>query len=146
MLAFALATALTTLPDSIIWAKASDNLRFASLKPVMTEAEVERLKVGKKSDVIGCGSGTDKDGNTFSGCSLGYDYQLAGYKEPLSISFDLIGVSVQKKESDNPPYRWGVDPPPPPPKTVIWTLVSFRVQGGATYRRNKDGLYVAEPK
>jgi len=145
MFAFAIATTLATLPDSIVWAKASDDLRFASFKPVMTEVEVKRLKVGKECDRIGCGSGTDKDGNTISGCSLTYCYQLAGHKEPLSISFDLIGVSVQKKESDDQPYRWGGNQPPPP-RSVIWTLVSFKVEGGATYRRNKDGLYVAEPK
>lgn len=149
MLAFAIAASFTTLPDAIDWSKASDNLRFASLKPVMTEAEVQRLRVGKQSDFIGCGSGTVKDGNTLSGCDLGYVFKLTGRKEPLCIHFDLIGQAVKELQPADPWASswsgWGQDRSPPP-KPVLWTLVSFEVEAGATYKRNEDGLYVAEPK
>lgn len=116
-------TFAVAVSDGIDWSKASDDLRFASLKPVMTEGEVRRLRLGKKADLIGCGGDMDKEGNTVVCCDLGYSFKLKGRKVPLTISF----VQIHQ------------------PKVMPWALVSFKIEGGATYRPNSIGQYVAVP-
>lgn len=148
MLPIAVTAALAaTGPDLIDWSKATDDMRFALLKPVMTATEVERLKIGKTEFAQGCGQAKDDRGRFAPACVTSYSYTLTGRAKPVGIQFTIHGEfespedierRVQTQVADR--GRWQ---PPAPPAQSKWKLVSFRADG-VLYRLNKDGLYVTE--
>lgn len=125
MLPVALAAALAvTVSDGLDWSKASDDLRFASLKPVMTLDEALRLTVGKEMFAQGCGTAKTETGEIVSACVDDYSYRLTGRK-------DVVGFCFYLHSGPNPPKK-GI-------------LVAFHADE-VLYKRNKEGLFVAQPK
>jgi len=141
--------ALVQPEPEIDWSKATDDQRFALLKPVMTYEEVERLWIGKKQDVQACGQAKDDNGNLIGSYDGIFWYKISGRTQGVTMSFTVQDVyrDPNKPRTDTWGAGWGggrFDLPPSPPKRVKPNLVFFRADG-VIYRRNKDGLYVAEP-
>ena len=126
MLPVALAAALTaTVSDGFDWSKASDDLRFASLKPVMTLAEAERLRAGRAPEMIGCGVARSEHGHKVGAYTNGYTLKPTGHNDGVAVTFRSHGPDGKVAGS-------------------VGRVVGFWVNGVA-YKRNKEGLFVAQP-
>jgi hypothetical protein len=144
MLPLALTAALATSgPDLIDWAKATDDMRFALLKPVMTEKEVRRLFAGKEMSHQGCGYAKTETGEVVGASSSIYHYSLTGRKEEGCISFHHMYPNAAPAEADPEVWRgWNGQPAKPQPRRGI--LFAFRADE-VMYKRTKDGLFEAQP-
>lgn len=141
------ATFAVSMSDAFDWTKASDDLRFALLKPVMKYEEVIRLKVGKKLNAIGCGTAKDENGNLVSSCEWTYWYRQKSRDRTMGISFFVHDVyrdpNTPRTDTWAAASAGGHDPRTLKPKQVNPNIVAFRVDD-VLYRRNKDGLFVAQ--
>ena len=148
----AVASLFVSGPEWIDWTRATDDMRWALLKPVMSRADVDRLRVGKEDFAEGCGQAKDEAGNLVGAYIAHFSYKLSGRTEPVTISFTVRDVCIMGPMLDElRPSAWSVGfggttyAPPPAPKRLPPNLVAFRADE-VLYLRDKDGRYVAQPK
>ena len=151
MLPLALTAALAVSgPDLIDWAKATDDMRFALLKPVMAEKEVRRLFAGKEQRTQACGFSMTADGKGRNYSGAGYRYKLTGRDEVVGMTFDFLGPvwgeEPKPAPEELPPYgQWGPGGwAQPKAKVIPGELVGFSTEG-VRYKRTKEGLFEAQP-
>jgi hypothetical protein len=126
MIPLALAASLTVAVETLDWSKASDDLRFGLLKPVMTLEEAERLRAGLASRLIGCGIGRSIHGNMVGFYTDSYTLKPTGHKNDVWVTFEWHGPDSKVAGSTS-------------------MVVGLRIDG-VRYKRNKEGLYVAQRK
>lgn len=119
-------------------------MRFALLKPVMTETEVRRLFAGKEMSHQGCGYAKAETSEVVGASSSIYRYSLTGRNEEVCISFHHMYPNAAPASPEPEVWHpWNGQPPKPQPRRGI--LFAFRADE-VVYKRNKDGLFEVQRK